>query len=95
MDKYRIYETETFREDLARCPLRDRDRLQRKLTHMIYPALRREPHAGPNIRKLHNWQPETWRFRSGDWRCFFQTDEKDRLVLMTALQRRSERTYRA
>jgi len=72
----------------------DRQRIQKKLEDLIYPTLREEPHAGPNIRKLHDWKPETWRYRTGPWRCFYEINESERVVSMISCDRRNERTYR-
>ncbi|MEK7767534.1 MAG: type II toxin-antitoxin system RelE/ParE family toxin [bacterium] len=92
--RYKIFETHAFRRDLSALQAGDRSRIERKLEDVIYPSLRDEPHAGPNIRKLRDWQPETWRYRTGSWRCFYEIDESSRMVNMTAIERRSERTYR-
>ncbi len=94
MARYRIFEARGFLQDLSHCPQRDRGRIERKLEETIYPILREEPHAGAQIRKLRDWQPETWRYRGGDWRCFYEIDEKDHVVMMIALKRRTERTYK-
>lgn len=94
LGKYRIFETSAFCRDLAGVPNPDRARLERLLKEVIYPILREEPHAGPNIRKLSAWKPDTWRYRTGSWRGFYEIDEAGHLVKMTALERRSERTYR-
>lgn len=93
LDRYRIFETDPFLGDLDERPPEDRGSLIRKLRVHVYPQLRAEPHFGPQIKKLRGWRPDTWRYRIGNWRCFYEIDEKERLVLMTALARRSERTY--
>ena len=92
--QYRIFETATFLKSLATVPGQERARIERKLLDLIYPALREEPHAGPNVRKLHDWKPETWRYRTGPWRCFYEIDESDHVVSMTTFERRAEHTYR-
>jgi len=91
---YRIFETENFLKELARLSNKERIRVGRKLDDLIYPALREEPHAGPNIRKLHDWKPETWRYRIGPWRCFYEINESAHIVNMIVFERRNERIYR-
>jgi mRNA interferase RelE/StbE len=61
----------------------------RKLKTVVYPQLSRYPHFGPNIRKLKNYEPETWRYRIGAWRFFYEIDEKERVVFMIAASHRS------
>jgi mRNA interferase RelE/StbE len=87
--RYRIFETTGFREDLAQLTLSGLSRLNAKLRESIYPRLQEEPHFGPNIKRLKNWDPPTWRYRIGAWRFFFEIDEEHDLVLMTATDHRS------
>jgi len=87
---YRIFETEPFRRELGALAGSIGKRLERKLHEHVYPVLRQEPHLGPNIKRLRNWDPPTWRYRVGDWRLFYEIDERDRIVLMTAVEHRRE-----
>ena len=49
-----------------------------------------DPHFGPHIRKLKNYTPETWRYRIGAWRFFYEIDDDERTVFMiTAAHRGS------
>ena len=90
MARYRIFETATFQEDLARLSRSGLGRLTEKLRSQVYPLLRDEPHFGPNIKRLKNWEPPTWRCRIGAWRFFYEIDESDRVVSMTAADHRSD-----
>ena len=94
MADYRIFEAKSYLRDIERLPVGERARIGRRLEDVVYPVLRIEPHAGPSIRKLVDWRPETMRYRLDDWRCFYEIDERARLVMMTGLVRRSEDTYR-
>ena len=89
MANYRIFETEAFQQDLSLIARAGLKNLQRKLTEHIYPQLREEPHFGPNIKRLRNWDPPTWRYRIGAWRFFYEIDEKKGIVYMTAADHRS------
>ena len=88
--RYRIFETERFRKDLHALTSVVQARLQKKLTSFAYPLLREEPHLGFWIRKLGGYQPETWRFRVGPWRIFYEIDERQKVVFMTAIDDRKD-----
>lgn len=49
-----------------------------------------EPHVGPNIQKFRGWGPETWRYRIGPWRFFYEIHEDDRTVYLTAVDHRGQ-----
>jgi len=93
LDRYRVFETETFQQDLAQLGRSGLSRIEEKLREHVYPQLRTEPHQGPNIKRLKNWNPPTWRCRIGAWRFFYEIDETDKIVYMTAADHRS-RSYR-
>ena len=93
MDRYGVFETKTFQEDIAQIGRSGLSRIEEKLREYVYPQLRTEPHHGPNIKRLKNWNPATWRYRIGAWRFFFEIDETDKIVYMTAADHRS-RSYR-
>lgn len=63
---------------------RDRGRGSSKLRDYVYPQLRINPHFGKNIKKLKNYQPETWRYRIGGYRFFYEVDEEESIVYMVA-----------
>lgn len=87
---YKIFETRQFLRDLARLGPAAEKRLAAKLRQHIYPVLRENPHFGPNIKRLKNWEPPTWRYRVADWRFFYEIDEQDPVVSMTAADHRRQ-----
>ena len=89
MDKYQIFETKTFQEDLAAISKAGLQKINDKLHEHVYPQLRVEPHFGLNIKKLKNWIPATWRYRIGSWRFFYEINEKEKTVYMIAADHRS------
>jgi mRNA interferase RelE/StbE len=93
LDRYRVFETETFQGGLVHLGRSGLSRIEEKLREHVYPQLRTEPHHGPNIKRLKHWSPPTWRYRIGAWRFFFEIDEADKIVYMTAADHRS-RSYR-
>ena len=86
--EFRVFETEEFKKALVRLgPPRF---LPRKLDTYVYPQLRRGPYVGPNIRKLHGYTPETWRYRIGPYRLFYSVDEDERIVFMLTVDDRKD-----
>lgn len=74
MDKFKIFETDQFLQDLSQDFKGQGERIAKKLWEYVYPQLRDNPHFGKNIKKLKNYQPETWRYRIGDYRFFYEID---------------------
>jgi mRNA interferase RelE/StbE len=85
---YRVFETRCFLADLAGLGIVAQKRLEAKLRDYIYPILRPTPQSGSNIKRLKNWDPPTWCYRVGDWRFFYEIDERQRIVFMTAADHR-------
>jgi len=85
---YRIFETEQFQEDLKRLSRSGRPGVAEKLRKVVYPQIARHPHFGPNVKKLRGYEPETWRYRIGAWRFFYEIDERARIVFFTAASHR-------
>ena len=92
MDRSKVFETETFQEDLVQIGRSGLGKIAEKLREHVYPQLRVEPHHGPYIKRLKQWTPSTWRYRIGAWRFFFEIDEADKIVYLTAADHRS-RSY--
>jgi len=90
LSEYRLFETEEFRTRLTRLDDRNAERIRRKLDVFVYPQLRREPHFGPNIRRLQGYQPETWRYRIGRFRVFYVIEELEGVVLLVTVDHRKD-----
>ena len=88
MSSFRVFETEHFVRCLERDFSGQSPRIRAKLADFVYPQLKDNPYFGKNIKKLRNWQPETWRYRIGDWRFFYEIDDKGKIVSMTAADNR-------
>lgn len=76
--------------DLRRIRAPGHRRILEKLRTRVHAQLGPEPHLGPNIRTLRPHDPETWRYRIRDWRLFYEIDEEERIVFMTAAHHRAE-----
>lgn len=86
MNKYKIFETDNFKKQISNLDKHQGEQLYPKIKNIIYPQLRQEPHYGPNIKKLKNYDPETWRYRIGRYRIFFEIDQAENIVAITALK---------
>ncbi|MBI4126788.1 MAG: type II toxin-antitoxin system RelE/ParE family toxin [Deltaproteobacteria bacterium] len=88
--KYKIFETNRFAKDLDDLALHRARHFEEKLRTYVYPQLSREPHWGPNIKRLKGWDPPTWRYRIGEWRFFYIISEDTKTVSMIAAAHRKE-----
>jgi mRNA interferase RelE/StbE len=89
LNRHRIFETEQFREDLSYITKSGRKKISDKLQKFVYPQLQEHPHYGPNIKKLKGLIPDTWRYRIGSWRFFYEFDDEEKMVFMLAASHRS------
>jgi mRNA interferase RelE/StbE len=89
LNNYRIFETEQFQKDLKQIALSGRHKVTKKLHEFVYPQLKEHPHFGPHIKKLKGFDPETWRYRIGAWRFFYEIDEIEKIVFLLAAFHRS------
>ena len=89
MNRYRIFETEQFKKDLRQIARSGGRKIAQKLRDFVYPQLRQHPHFGPNIKKLKDFTPDTWRYRIGAWRFFYEIDEEEKIAFMVAASHRS------
>ena len=87
---YRIFATSQFLENLERLSPPILRKIQAKLECYVYPQLKREPHFGPNIKKLRDWEPETWRYRIGPWRAFYEINEREKVVSLLTFDWRKD-----
>jgi len=87
---FRIFETRQFTKDLASFGPVVQLSLEAKLRDHTYPILRENPYWGPNIKRLKNWEPPTWRYRVGEWRFFYEIDATQRIVFLVAADHRKQ-----
>jgi mRNA interferase RelE/StbE len=87
---YRIFETDEFRRNVRALDSRQRTFVEIKLNRYVYAQLRVGPYFGPNIKKLHDYEPETWRYRIGRFRVFYSIDEPKRIVNILTLDHRKD-----
>ncbi len=85
---FRIFETTQFDKDLRNIARAGHADIVDKLRRTVYPQLGRHPHFGPHVGKLKGATPDTWRYRIGAWRFFYEIDEEERIVFLIAAAHR-------
>ena len=81
---YEIELTPRAKRELDKLPLKD----FRQVDPIIW-ALREEPRP-QGVKKL---KKAIYRIRTGDWRIIYTVFDKDKLIIVGRVTRRSERTY--
>lgn len=89
-EQFRIFETDKFIKDLKSDFSGQNERIAGKLHGYVYPALKKQPYFGQNIKKLVNFDPPTWRYRAGDYRFFYTIDAKTKTVYMLKINIRQD-----
>ena len=90
MDNFKIFETKQFLKDLEQDFTGQKERIKTKLTTYVYPQLRQNPYFGKNIKKLLNYKPDTWRYRIGNYRFFYEVDDRKKIIFMIAADNRQK-----
>ena len=90
LDNFKIFETDQFLKDLEQDFSGQQERIKRKLQAYVYPQLKQNPYFGKNIKKLTNYKPETWRYRIGSYRFFYEIDGSGKTIFMIAAESRQE-----
>ena len=87
---FRIFETNEFLKRLKKLSSKNAEFLRRKLDSYVYPQMRREPFWGTNIKKLKGYDPDTWRYRIGNFRIFYAVDQADRTIYILTVENRKD-----
>jgi mRNA interferase RelE/StbE len=85
---YKIFETENFIKRLDKLDQHSKKNIQERLTKAVYPQLRKEPHYGLTIKKLSSYSPDTWRYRIGKYRLFYEIEEDVQIIDIIAIETR-------
>lgn len=90
MSKFRIFETEEFQKRLTKLSAADQKLIKTKLTEYAYPQLKEEPFFGTNIKKLKGYDPDTWRYRIGNYRVFYIIENEEKIIYILTLDARKD-----
>ena len=71
-DLFKIFETDRFLKDLNKIDESDKIKIYKRLLDKIYPQIKDNPYFGKNIKKLKAYKPDTWRYRIGNFRLFYE-----------------------
>ena len=85
---FRVFETNQFLKDIEQDFSGQQERIKRKLDTYVYPQLRQNPYFGKNIKKLKGYDHETWRYRIGNYRFFYEIDNAQKIIYMIAADNR-------
>jgi len=88
LTKFGIFETNQFPKDLEQDFSGQQERIKIKLVNYVYPQLKQNPYFGKNIKKLVNYNPDTWRYRIGNYRYFYEIDDKNKIVFTISADNR-------
>ena len=85
-ENYRVFETDQFLNDLDRIRGKKQEKLYHKISNYVYPQIKNNPYYGMNVKKLKDWDPETWRYRIGNYRLFYEIDEIEKIISIIAFE---------
>ncbi len=86
-DDYKIAETESFQKKIEKQQFK---RLYKKITEYVYPLIKRNPHYGPNIKRLKGEYSEFYRYRIGDYRLFYTIQESKIIIYIIDIAHRKD-----
>ncbi len=87
---YRLFVTAEFQRQLEKVESAIQKKLNKKIKEYVAPQLKQEPHVGRNIKKLRAYDPDTWRYRIGNFRLFYIIDEKEKIVGLISIDQRKD-----
>jgi len=88
LGEYRVFETHQFISDVWAPARSGHPSVVAKLPRVVYPQLRRDPRRGKKTRKLPGLTPEKWQYELDSWRLFYEIDDAERIVFLTAADHR-------
>ena len=90
MSNYRIFETDEFTKSLMKLSKKNVSFIRKKSASYVYPQIKKEPCFGKNIKKLRDYDPDTWRYRLGKFRLFYTVDYEKRIIYVLTIDFRKD-----
>jgi len=87
-DLFKIFETDQFLKDFKKLDEPEKIKTYSKILNTIYPQLKNNPYFGKNIKKLKAYKPDTWRYRIGNFRLFYEICDKEKIIYITTIELR-------
>jgi mRNA interferase RelE/StbE len=90
LSKYKIFETDQFISDVDSLPKKYKTTIESKIHEFIYKQIVENPFYGKNIKKLKDYKPETWRYRIGNYRLFYEINDSEKIIFIISLDDRKD-----
>ncbi|MBN1471926.1 MAG: type II toxin-antitoxin system RelE/ParE family toxin [Syntrophaceae bacterium] len=87
LNRFEIAETETFQRSISK---KEFVKIYNKIKTYVYPQLRINPFFGKNIKKLKGEFKDVYRYCIGEYRLFYQVDEKQILIFIMDIVKRKD-----
>ena len=87
LNRFEIAETETFQRSISK---KEISKIYNNIKTYVYPQLRINPFFGKNIKKLKGEFKDVYRYRIGEYRFFYQVDEKQILIFIMDIVKRKD-----
>ena len=87
LNRFEIAETKTFQSSISK---KEISKIYNKIKTYIYPQLKSNPFFGKNIKKLKDEFKGVYRYRIGEYRLFYQFDEKQILIFIMDIMKRKD-----
>jgi mRNA interferase RelE/StbE len=85
-DLFEIFETDQFLKDIKKINEIDKIKIYKRVLDRIYPQIKNNPYFGKNIKKLKAYKPDTWRYRIGNFRLFYEIYDKEKIINIVAIE---------
>jgi len=90
LSKFKIFETDQFISDLEALPQKILNTIESKLHEYVYKQIHENPCYGPNIKKLKDYKPETWRYRVSNYRIFYEINDSEKIIFIISIDDRKD-----
>jgi mRNA interferase RelE/StbE len=90
LSKFKIFETNQFIADIDSLSKKYRNTIENKIHQYVYKQIVENPFYGKNIKKLKDYKPETWRYRIGNYRIFYEIDDSRKVIFIISLDDRKD-----
>jgi len=87
---FKIFETDQFLKDLKKLDKPDQRKIYSKILDTVYSQIKNNLYFGKDIKKLQTYKPETWRYRIGSFRLFYEIDGKEKVISIITIEIRSK-----
>jgi len=87
---FKIFETNQFLKDLKKLDKPDQRKIYSKILDTVYSQIKNNLYFGKDIKKLQTYKPETWRYRIGSFRLFYEIDGKEKVISIITIEIRSK-----